>query len=150
MPRGYSIIELVVTIAVAAILAVVAIPMFSQSSLDTGWFGEQAKAAVRYAQRQAVAQRRSVYVNVTASTITLCYNAPPYSVATPCSPVPDLATGTAYSVGVPAGVTVTAASFSFNGLGQPVNSLGQIVSAGTVSFTAGSAVTIMGETGLVQ
>jgi MSHA pilin protein MshC len=142
MNSGYSLIELVVTITVTAILAAIAIPYFSQTNVDASWFNERAKAAVRYAQRQAVAHRRSVYVNVTASTITLCYNPPPYNV-TPCSPVLDLATGAAYSVTVPAGVTITAANFSFNGLGQP-NPI-----AGT-SFTAGTAITITGETGFVQ
>ena len=137
MNNGYSLIELVVTITVATILAAIAIPYFSQPDVDASWFNEQAKAAVRYAQRQAVAQRRTVYVNVTSGSITLCYNAPPGC----ASPVLDLSTGAAYALSVPAGVTVASANFSFNGLGQP--------SAGT-SFTAGSgAVTITAETGYV-
>ena len=139
MKNGYSLIELVVTITIAAILAAVAIPYFNQSDVDASWFSEQAKAAVRYAQRQAVAQRRTIYVNVDATAgISLCYNAPPGC----ASPVLDLATGAAYAVGVPAGVTLGATNFSFNGLGQP--------SAGT-SFTAGSGtVTVTAETGYVQ
>lgn len=138
MKNGYSLIELVVTITIAAILAAIAIPYFNQSDVDASWFSEQAKAAVRYAQRQAVAQRRTVYVNATAGGITLCYNAPPGC----ASPVLDLATGAAYTLSVPTGVTLGAASFSFNGLGQP--------SAGT-SFIAGSGtVTVTAETGYVQ
>jgi MSHA pilin protein MshC len=139
MNAGYSLIELVVTITVATILAAVAIPFFSQGNVEATWFNEQAKAAVRYAQRQAVAQRRSVYVNVTATTITICYNAPPGC----ASPVLDLATGAAYSVVVPAGVSISAANFSFNGLGQPNPIAG-------VSFTAGSAIAVAAETGFVQ
>lgn len=137
MKNGYSLVELVVTITVASILAAVAIPYFNQSNVDASWFNEQAKAAVRYAQRQAVAQKRTVYVNVTTNDIKLCYNAPPG-----CGqPVQDLRTGTDFIVSVPAGVAVTAAAFSFNGLGQP--------SAGTI-FTAGSGtVTVTAETGYV-
>lgn len=137
MTNGYSLIELVVTITVATILAAVAIPYFNQSNVEASWFTEQAKAAVRFAQRQAVAQKRSVYVNVTTSDIRLCYNAPPG-----CSqPVQDLRTGTDFVVAVPAGAAITAAAFSFNGLGQP--------SAGT-AFTAGSGtVTVTAETGYV-
>lgn len=157
MNGGYSLIELIVTITVATILAAVAIPFFTASSTDAAWFNEQAKAAVRYAQRQAVAQRRSVHVVVTAGLIRLCYDSgcgSPVSrfgaeVWTPGS-TPTPAPGANYTLTVPTGVAVTPVSFSFNGLGQPVNSLGEIVSAGTISFTAGSTVTIAAETGFVQ
>lgn len=140
MKRGYSLIELVVTITVATILAAVAIPYFKQSDVDASWFNEQAKAAVRYAQRQAVAQRRAVFVRVTVgspSRVEVCYDA---GCATP---VLDLSTGAAYRIDAPAGVALTATTFSFNGLGQP-NPI-----AGT-SFTAGSGtVTVTAETGYV-
>ena len=137
MMNGYSLIELIVTMVIAAILAAIAIPYFSHTDIDGSWFNEQAKAAVRYAQRQAVAQKRSVYVNVTTGSIALCYDVG-------CSsPVADLRTGAAYVIAVPAGVTITATNFSFNALGQP-NPIG-----GT-SFTAGSAaVTVSAETGYV-
>lgn len=137
MKNGYSLVELVVTITLASILAAVAIPYFNQSNVDASWFTEQAKAAVRYAQRQAVAQKRTVYVNVMAAEIRLCYNPPPA-----CSqPVQDLRTGTDFVVSVPAGIAISPVAFSFNGLGQP--------SAGT-TFTAGSGtVTVTAETGYV-
>lgn len=151
MQKGYSLIELVVTITVAAILAAVAIPYFSQTDADASWFHEQAKAAVRYAQRQAVAQRRSVFVVVSASEIRLCYDsgcASPLQrfgaeiYTTGINPAP--APGTNYTLTVPAGVTVSAIPpFSFNGLGQPDPIAG-------TSFTAGSAtITVIAETGYV-
>jgi len=154
---GYTLLELVVTITVATILAAIAIPFFSQTNVEASWFNEQARAAVRYAQRQAVAQRRSVYVDVSSTQIRLCYDSgctSPVSrfgseIYTPGA-TPTPAAGMNYTLTVPAGVTVTPTSFSFNGLGQPVNSLGNIVSAGTIAFTAGSTITITGETGLVQ
>jgi MSHA pilin protein MshC len=151
MKNGYSLIELVVTITVMTILAAIAIPYFRQSDVDASWFNEQAKAAVRYAQRQAVAQRRSVFVNVTTTAIRVCYDSGCGSpvprlggeIWTP-GPNPAPAAGTDYSLTVPAGVSVTTASFSFNGLGQPNPIAG-------VSFTAGSAaVTVTAETGYVQ
>lgn len=140
MQNGYSLIELVVTITVATILAAIAIPFFTQSGADASWFNEQAKAAVRYAQRQAVAQRRAVFVRVTVgspSRIEVCYD------AGCASPVPELSTGTAFRIDAPAGVALTATTFSFNGLGQPDPIAG-------VSFTAGSGtVTVTAETGYV-
>jgi MSHA pilin protein MshC len=144
--RGYSLIELVVTITVATILAAVAIPYFSQSSADASWFNEQAKAAVRYAQRQAVAQRRSVHVVITGTQIRLCYVA----ACSPGTEVSDLSTGNPYVVAVPTGMNITipsGGSFSFNGLGQPFDSGG---SASAPSFNAGSGpVTVTAETGYV-
>jgi len=143
---GYSLIELVVTISVATILAAVAIPFFTASGTDAAWFNEQAKAAVRYAQRQAVAQRRAVHVVINASQIRLCYVAG----CAAGSELTDLSTGNAYVLAVPAGVNITipaGGSFSFNGLGQPFDSGG---SPSAVSFTAGSgSVTVIAETGYV-
>jgi MSHA pilin protein MshC len=139
--RGYTLIELIVAIVIMAILAAIAAPLFNQPQIDATWFREQVKAAVRYAQRQAVAQRRPVFVVVTASTNTvkLCY------VDTGCAaPVLQLATGTAYILTAPIGVTLADTSFWFNGLGQPTPLSG-------VSFNVGSqAVIVTAETGYVQ
>jgi MSHA pilin protein MshC len=139
--RGYTLIELVVTISIMAILAAIAVPLFNQPQVDATWFREQVKSAVRYAQRQAVAQRRPVFVVVTASTNTvkLCY------VDASCAaPVPQLTTGTAYILTAPSGVTLVDTSFWFNGLGQPSPLAG-------ISFNVGSqAVIVNAETGYVQ
>jgi MSHA pilin protein MshC len=115
MNRGFSLMELVTVIVIAGILAAVVMPQFNQREIDSSWYYEQARAAVRYAQRQAVAQRRTVFVVVNPPSIQLCYDA-----ACPGGPaVSDFATGAAYSVTAPAGVALTPLVFSFNSLGQP-------------------------------
>jgi len=137
--RAYSLIELVVTISIMVILAAVAMPYFNQSDVDTTWFHEQVKAAVRYAQRQAVAQRRSVFVVVSAGGVDLCYDAGCLLT------VPEIRTGTAYRLTAPSGITLSpTGSFSFNGLGQP-NPL-----AGTSFNVGGKAVIVTAETGHVH
>ena len=73
--RGYTLVELVVSITIMAILAAITVPLFNQSQVDSTWFREQVKSAVRYAQRQAVAQRRPVFVVVGTSSVALCYDA---------------------------------------------------------------------------
>lgn len=140
MNKGYSLVELVVTIVVATILAALAIPYFTGFSIDASWFNDQAKAAVRYAQRQAVAQRRSVHVVFAGSQLKLCYVA----ACTAGSEVLDLSSGAAYVIQAPAGVTLSGANFFFNGLGQPIPTSG-------TSFVAGSGTVIVtAETGYVQ
>src|SRR5574342_272637 len=75
--RGYSLIELVIVIVVAAILAAIALPIFNQPAIDAAWYHEQVRSALRHAQRTAVAQRRPVYVVLEAAPtrLSLCYAA---------------------------------------------------------------------------
>lgn len=137
---GFSLPELVAVIVIVAVLAAVAVPRFNQTAIDAAWFQEQVKGALRYAQRQAVAQRRLVYARVDASPaqLRLCYDAA-------CTqPLTDAANGTAYTLAVPSGVALSASSspFSFNGLGQP--------SAAVTLSVNGGAITVATETGYVQ
>src|SRR5256885_1656752 len=60
--RGFTMPELVVALVISAIPAAMALPFFSDREANGAWFREQVKAALRYAQRQAVANRRVVYV----------------------------------------------------------------------------------------
>ena len=141
---GFSLIELVVTILIAGILAALAFPDFNLPQIDATWFHEQVKAAVRYAQREAVAQRRCVFVSVTATQLQLFYG--DTSCAITVTPLTQITTGGAYALTAPSGVTFTTPpppfSFSFNGLGQP--------SAGVSLIVAGRPVTVTAETGYVR
>src|SRR5258708_18039036 len=71
---GFSLLELVITLVIAGILAALSIPYFTDSESKTPWFYEQVKAAVRYAQGQAVAQHRLVYVCISATQVKLGYD----------------------------------------------------------------------------
>jgi MSHA pilin protein MshC len=130
--KGFSALELVITLVIAGILAALAIPYFTQSETDAAWFSDQVKAVLRYGQRQAVANRRPVYVFVTPTQVRLCYD-------DPCTN--ELAH---QRLTAPSGVAIgTTATFSFNGLGRP--DFGS-----TLNFTVGSrVVTVHAETGYV-
>lgn len=140
--RGYTLAELVIVIVIAAILAAIAIPQFNQPEIDATWFHEQARSAVRYAQRTAVAQRRCVFVSVASPQLSLFYG--DGSCAITATPVSDLASGQAVVLSAPAGVGLGAAPnpFRFNGLGQPS-------AAATVTVGA-RTITINADTGYVQ
>lgn len=132
---GFSLIELVVVMLVAAILVAVAVPSMNDPEIRASWYYEQVKAGVRYAQRQAVAQRRSIFVVVEAEQVRLCYDAL-------CgTPLPRITDGQSYVLPVPGDMELTPATVSFNGLGQPDG-------AGTLNI-GGQVITITPETGYV-
>jgi len=137
--HGYSLAELVIVIAIAAVLAALAIPLFNQPQIDATWYHEQVRAGVRYAQRTAVAQRRQVFVLVEAGPrLALCY-------ADPCGArVTELSTGNIFVLNAPTGLalSISASPLSFNGLGRP--------SSGATVNVGGKPVTINAETGYVQ
>ncbi len=69
-------VELVLVMVVSGILAAVAVPrMIGRNSFDTRGFADQLTATVRFAQKLAIAQRRDVFVQMTANDATLCYDA---------------------------------------------------------------------------
>ena len=130
--RGYSVLELIIALVIAAILAAMAMPYLADREANATWFQEQVKAVVRYGQRQAVANRRTVHVFLTPSEVKLCFD-------NPCTN--ELVH---QRLSAPSGVVIgTTTDFSFNGLGRP--SLG-----GTLNFTVGGkTVTVYAETGYV-
>ncbi len=145
---GFTLTELATVIVILGIIAVLTVPRFNRTATDTAWFGDQVKAAVRYAQKQAIAQRRAVYVIVAANaSLSLCYD-------NPCTqPLTRLAGASKefsqYQpdpntfLKVPPNVSLSSApaAFSFNRLGQPS-------SAATLTV-GGTNITVTAETGYV-
>jgi len=133
---GFSLMELVVVIVLAGILSALAIPRFTNTESSATWYSEQVKAAVRYAQRQAVAQRRNVYVCIAVTSVSLTYDAA-------CSTaLAQPGTSAPYSLPAPSGASLAATTFWFNSLGQPS-------SAQSLNI-AGHAITVEAETGYVH
>jgi len=138
--RGFSLIEAVVVIVIAGVILALAIPVFTDQESKASHFQEQVKAGVRYAQRQAVAQRRCVFVSVTATAVSLFYG--DAGCAITGTPVADIASGAPYVLTAPSGLTIAPPTqFSFNGLGRP--------SAGVAISVGGHNVNVEAETGHV-
>lgn len=70
--RGFTLVELIVTMIVVGILAVAVVPRFAdQSGFDARGFRDGTLAVLRYAQKSAVAQRRQVCVSFGADSVGL-------------------------------------------------------------------------------
>ena len=66
--RGFTLVELIVTLIVVGILALTVMPRFiGRQVFDTRGAYEAVAGSLRFARQQAVAQRRQVCVDVAAS-----------------------------------------------------------------------------------
>lgn len=150
---GFTIIELVMVMVLAGILAVAIIPRFAKkSAFDERGFFDQTINMVRYAQKLAIAQRRDVFVNVTANTICLTYATDiNCTSAVSANQVinPDdqkwlkKDATTAKQAG---GAFAAASSFSFSALGKP--SAANVISINSSGPT--QTITVEAETGYVH
>jgi MSHA pilin protein MshC len=143
--RGFTLVELVMAMLVLVVLAAVALPRFlgGEGTHSLG-FAEELRAALRYAQRSAMAMQRTVCVSFAAQSATLTY-ASAYGAAV-CdrdlpgpsgSPVPFRVTATGG-----AGFAALPANFSFDRAGRP--STGQVI-----TLTGARPIRVEPQTGYV-
>ena len=179
--RGFTLIELIMVIIMLGVLAVFAAPrMFDSSDFYARGFHDETLALLRYAQKAAIAQRRTVCVTFSttapaSATLSIAsaaaLNACSISLIGPNKNTEsnkNCAGGPA-ETGQPiqprgcilakAGVAYSTplADFGFNGLGQPINTTATgstpgtvLTSAKSVQVTGASAITVEPETGYVH
>lgn len=152
--RGFTLIELVMVIVLLGVLAVFAAPrIFNSNDFNARGFHDETLAFLRYAQKTAIAQRRTVCVTFSGTTGASLgiASAPATSTCNialrgPKGDSPGTITakaGVAYS-GVPT-------SFNFDGLGQPVNAAGVVVATQIIQVSnAAKAITVETVTGYVH
>lgn len=155
---GFTLAELVAVMVVMGILAVFAVPrMLDLNQFSARGTRDFVGAALRYAQKSAIAMRRNVCVNVGATQLTLTH-ATAAGANQPCSAneLPNPGNGHAYSDSsnaLPSGAQVsTPTSLIFDAQGRPLSAPGTPrTTALTISVTGNATpLTIEPETGVVR
>lgn len=151
--RGFTLIELIMVIVLLGVLAVFAAPRFFNSDdFNARGFHDETLSYLRYAQKAAVAQRRTVCVTFddTSLTLTLALTATTTNCSTSLQgPRGDSPARAIAKAGV--GFSATPANFNFDGLGQPVSATGTPLGSQVIQVTgAANAITIESTTGYVH
>jgi MSHA pilin protein MshC len=151
--RGFTLIELIMVIIMMGILAAFAAPrMFNISDFNARGLHDQSLALLRYAQKTAIAQRRTVCVTFASNTLSL-------SIASAAGTYDCSSAGTlvgpngSHSVPINSGASYsgTPTSFNFDGLGQPITSAGVAQATQTIQVTGlTSSIVIENGTGYVH
>lgn len=131
---GFSIIELIVVISLVSILSIFVLPRLSLTSFKEAGFGQQAAAAVRYAQKQAIASGCTVHVSITATGCSLNWLNPSAAVNCPANNtvIPNPASGGSNFCrdSTPGATGGLPASFSFDKIGRPKPNTTQNINLG--------------------
>ncbi|MDP1645865.1 MAG: prepilin-type N-terminal cleavage/methylation domain-containing protein [Thiobacillus sp.] len=149
--RGFTLVELVLVLTIAGVLATVAVPrMVDRSAFQTHGGAAEVRTALRYAQKLAMAKNREVCVTTTANNLTLTFEptiASVCGVAAVIRPGGDPVSEPTFRVVLPASITLApVAQFRFDGQGRPSTPISLTVVGGSSSVQ----VTVEQETGYVH
>lgn len=154
--RGFTLVELIMVIVIMGVLAVYAMPrMFNSQDFYARGFHDETMAYLRYAQKTAIAQRRTVCVSFGSNSLTLAVAlndgtadcttaATPFSGPKGESPPTLTAKGTVTYAATPA-------TLNFDSLGQPTSGGVALTVPRTLQVnTTGKTVTVEAATGYIH
>lgn len=128
LQSGFTLIELVMVLVLVGVLAVFAAPrLLATSDINARGFHDETLAYLRYAHKSAIAQRRTVCVTFTATSLMLTVAAA--AATSTCSvnlvgPKGESPATITAKGGVDYSGGTAPRSFNFNGLGQPIDNAG--------------------------
>ncbi|NNL67667.1 MAG: prepilin-type N-terminal cleavage/methylation domain-containing protein [Myxococcales bacterium] len=149
--RGFTIVELIVTLVIAGALAVTALPRFVRiQDFEARFFFDDTLAALRYAQKLAISTGCPVQVDFTATSYTVTQR-------TACTtgaftqPVHDPSDGSlGMSESVPSGLTFSSSvdPIVFDALGRALDA--SLAPSDATVTVATRSISVVGLTGLVD
>lgn len=153
--RGFTLIELILVIVVLGVLAVFAAPrIFNSSDFNARGFHDETLALLRYAQKTAIAQRRTVCVTFPSAGSALVRIASAAAITTCNTDLTGPRGDTPGTITAKSGTTYATLplAVNFDGLGQPLSSAGVLLTVARTLQVSGAtnAVTIEPGTGYVH
>lgn len=138
--RGWSLLELVVVITAAAVLALFAVRAFQPKEALALEQAERLRNDLRHMQMLAITWGQPLRLTTAASSYSVsCVSAG----AAPCdaSPVVDPATGKAYTVNLESGLSLAGPGFTLDldALGRPRNGAALVTANATFTISGASA-----------
>lgn len=136
--RGFTLIELIMVLVLIGVLAVFVAPRINSSDFNARGFHDETLALLRYAQKTAIAQRRTVCValNGAGVVLTIDTTTPPDSICDSALALPNVPRGGS-------GLTGSPASFAFTPLGSTPAQV-------TIAIVGGTGITVEAGTGYVH
>jgi MSHA pilin protein MshC len=139
--NGFTLIELIMVIVMLGVLAVFAAPrIFNTGDFSARGFHDETMSLLRYAQKTAIAQRRTVCValNDTGVTLSIDTNTPPDGVCDIALVPPNTARGGRGLLGAPP-------AFAYTALGSTDKT-----AAISITIPNASNITVEADTGYVH
>tara|TARA_B110000977_G_C10986467_1_gene458127 strand:+ start:659 stop:1159 length:501 start_codon:yes stop_codon:yes gene_type:complete len=153
---GFTFLELIVVVVILGVLTISIAPLsLSNSIFYARGFHDETLALLRYAQKSAIAQRRTVCVEFSGAVSVSLRIASSAGSSTCTNDLEGPSAGTGSTAAVTAesdvSYSVVPSNFSFDGLGQPVDGSGALAATQSIQVVnAPNNISVEAITGYVH